>query len=144
MKLNEIRLISELQTKDQAVIMEELKKNNINLSTVYQELEMNSPYVNTHRDISVEPERIQLHSHSFYEIIFCENGNIQYLIADKRYRIHTGDIILVPPGISHGPLFYDEMKEKIEIEFVKVKGHSNDKYNDLADELAKKALDIFN
>lgn len=40
--------------------------------------------------------------------------------------------------------FYDEMKEKIEIEFVKVKGHSNDKYNDLADELAKKALDIIN
>ena len=77
----------------------------------YQELEMDSPYVNTHRDISFEPESLQLHSHSFYEIIFCESGNIQYLIADKRYRIHSGDVILVPPGISHRPLFYDEMKE---------------------------------
>ena len=56
-------------------------------------------------------EHIQLHSHSFYEIIFCESGNIQYLIADKRYRIHAGDVILVPPGISHRPLFYDELKE---------------------------------
>ncbi len=77
----------------------------------YQEQEMNSPYVNTHRDISFEPESVQLHSHAFYEIIFCECGNIQYLIADKRYRIHAGDVILVPPGISHRPLFYDEMSE---------------------------------
>lgn len=78
---------------------------------LYQELEMDSPYVDTHRDISYTPENLQLHSHSFYEILYCESGNIQYLIADKRYRIHAGDIILVPPGVSHRPLFYDEMSE---------------------------------
>lgn len=77
----------------------------------YQELEMDSPYVNTHRDISHTPEKLQLHSHSFYELLYCESGNIQYLIADKRYRIHAGDIILVPPGVSHRPLFYEEMTE---------------------------------
>lgn len=77
----------------------------------YQELEMDSPYVNTHRDISYAPENLQLHSHSFFEIIYCESGNIQYLIADKRYRIHTGDIILIPPSISHRPIFYEEMTE---------------------------------
>lgn len=77
----------------------------------YQELEMDSPYVNTHRDISYTPERLQLHSHSFYEILYCESGSIQYLIADKRYRIHAGDIVLVPPGVSHRPIFYDEMTE---------------------------------
>lgn len=78
---------------------------------LYQELEMDSPYVNTHRDVSYKPEILQLHSHSFYEIIYCESGNIQYLIADKRYKIHAGDIILVPPGVSHRPLFYDTLKE---------------------------------
>lgn len=77
----------------------------------YQEMEMDSPYVDTHRDISYEPEALQLHSHSFYEIIYCERGNIQYLIGDKRYRIHAGDIILVPPGMSHRPIFYPEMME---------------------------------
>lgn len=39
--------------------------------------------------------------------------------------------------------FYLKAAEKVEIHFVKVKGHSNDKYNDLADELAKRALGIF-
>ena len=71
----------------------------------YQELEMDSPYVNTHRDISFSPENVQLHSHSFFEIIYVENGDLQYLISDKRYQIHPGDIILLPPGISHRPLF---------------------------------------
>ena len=36
--------------------------------------------------------------------------------------------------------YYDEVTKKIKVEFVKVKGHSNDKYNDMADELAKLAL----
>lgn len=38
--------------------------------------------------------------------------------------------------------FYDEMIKRVDIKFVKVKGHSNNKYNDMADELAKKALEI--
>lgn len=35
-----------------------------------------------------------------------------------------------------------EFRKEIEINFVKVKAHSNDKYNDLADHLAKKSLGI--
>ena len=38
--------------------------------------------------------------------------------------------------------FYNQAKEKVNIHFVKVKGHSNDPYNDLADALAKKALGL--
>ena len=38
--------------------------------------------------------------------------------------------------------FIDEKRKVIEIGFVKVKGHSNDKYNDLADRLAKDACGI--
>lgn len=37
---------------------------------------------------------------------------------------------------------YDEINKQIDIEFVKVKGHSNDKYNDMADELAKLAAGV--
>lgn len=38
--------------------------------------------------------------------------------------------------------FIDHVKGKININFVKVKGHSNDTYNDMADRLAKDALGI--
>ncbi|MDE7384924.1 MAG: ribonuclease H family protein [Anaeroplasmataceae bacterium] len=38
--------------------------------------------------------------------------------------------------------FKNEVKDKIKIHFIKVKSHSNDKYNDMADKLAKSALGI--
>jgi len=38
--------------------------------------------------------------------------------------------------------YYNSLKDKVNIRFVKVKGHSNDKYNDMADMLAKKALGL--
>ena len=38
--------------------------------------------------------------------------------------------------------FSSEAKDKIDVKFVKVKSHSNDHYNDIADKLAKEALGI--
>lgn len=38
--------------------------------------------------------------------------------------------------------FYRRASEKIRIQFVKVKGHSGNKYNDLADKLAKQAAGV--
>lgn len=38
--------------------------------------------------------------------------------------------------------YYDEVKETVRIEFEKVKGHSGDKYNEMADKLAKSVLGI--
>lgn len=38
--------------------------------------------------------------------------------------------------------YYDQVKKKVSISFEKVKGHSGDKYNDLADSLAKKACGV--
>lgn len=38
--------------------------------------------------------------------------------------------------------YYNKVKKKLDVTFEKVKGHSGDKYNDLADKLAKKACGI--
>lgn len=38
--------------------------------------------------------------------------------------------------------YYDSIKGLVKVNFVKVKGHSGDKYNDMADALAKEALGI--
>ena len=46
------------------------------------------------------------------------------------------------PGTIHYKEYYDWMKQRLDIRFVKVKGHSGDKYNDMADRLAKSALGI--
>ncbi len=45
-------------------------------------------------------------------------------------------------GTREYKAFYDKISKKVEVNFVKVKGHSNDHYNDMVDELAKQAIGI--
>lgn len=91
---------------DMAALKEKCDALGINLENIYQELEMNSAYADSHRDISREAGFARLHSHSFYELIYCVRcENIQYLIGTERYRLQQGDIIWIPPGVSHCPLF---------------------------------------
>ena len=54
----------------------------------------------------------------------------------------TGEWKANKPGTIDYRDFYNSIKDKIKVNFIKVKGHSGDKYNDLADKLAKKALGI--
>lgn len=54
----------------------------------------------------------------------------------------NGDWKANKPGTIAYRDFYLKAKEKVNIEFRKVKGHSNNKYNDMVDELAKEALGI--
>ena len=77
---------------------------------IYQELEMSSDHVDTHRDSNRSNEHINLHSHTFYELIYCcTSCNAEYLISSERYRLQAGDIIFIPPGVSHRPLLPEEM-----------------------------------
>ena len=76
----------------------------------YQEMEMNSRYVNAHTDENYSGDVIQLHSHSFYEILYTRSGTIQYLLGDERYTLKEGDIVFIPPGLSHRPLISEPME----------------------------------
>ena len=78
----------------------------------YQELEMSSRNVDTHQDITISNSQVNLHSHTFYEILCCQNAsNVEYLVDAERYRLQKGDIVIIPPGISHRPLLPEQMAE---------------------------------
>ncbi len=45
-------------------------------------------------------------------MLCCRNTcGVEYLVGADRYRLQRGDIILVPPGISHRPLLPEGMTE---------------------------------
>ena len=112
MKLHEVRLISELYEKDPSVVRDELIRHGFDLSNIYQELEMSSRFVDTHMDISFGDIPVNLHSHNYYEMVYVlSNSGTQYLVGTKRYLLQRGDIILVPPGVGHKPLFPSELAE---------------------------------
>lgn len=79
---------------------------------LYQELEMESRFAETHRDTSWSNAQVSLHSHSFVEILCCANTcGAEYLVGADRYRLQKGDIVLIPAGVSHRPLLPEHMTE---------------------------------
>lgn len=54
----------------------------------------------------------------------------------------TGEWKTNKAGTKAYKAYYDAVKERLAVRFTKVKGHSGDKYNDMADRLAKNALGI--
>ena len=73
----------------------------------FNELEMTSSMIQTHKDTLIGPTP-DMHNHNFYEILCCTAGGIEYLLGDRRYHIGPGDIIFVPPGVAHCPIYPDD------------------------------------
>ena len=115
MKLGQLhRLAKEmprLQGPDlQQKMHEQLLSMGLDPGNLYQELEMTSHFVDTHQDTSYSNAPMQLHSHTFYELLYCRNScGAEYLVGSERYRLQRGDIIFVPPGVSHRPLLPEHM-----------------------------------
>lgn len=117
MKLSDIRKLtrqlsageSRAETAERNAILRSL---GYEPGSLYQELEMDSRYVDTHQDASWSNFSVNLHSHSFYEVLCCRNTcGAEYLVGAERYRLQKGDIVFVPPGISHRPLLPENMTE---------------------------------
>lgn len=93
-------------------MMEHVKILGLDTTAFHQELEMDSPYVDTYRDITYSNANVQLHSHSFFEILYCRNTcGAEYLVGSERYKLQKGDLIFVPPGISHRPILPPNMTD---------------------------------
>lgn len=116
MKLSEMRKLTHIPINPQNIsdvqdTRELLAAYGIDPAGIYQELEMDSPFVDTHGDTSTTEDTIRLHSHTFFEIIFCRSSGLEYLLGADRYRIRQGDVIFVPPGCGHRPLFLEKLVE---------------------------------
>ena len=100
-------------TEDSHILLQTwLQEMGVDPSNLYQELEMSYRFVQAHRDTSYSGSHISLHSHSFYELLCCRSScGAEYLVGTQRYRLQKGDIIFVPPGVSHRPMLPEAMDE---------------------------------
>ena len=115
MKLDDVRKLAQLDiprtAQGQQQLLEHLLNMGIDPANLYQELEMSSPHVNTHRDTTYDASTISLHSHAYAELIYCRQADgIEYLIGSSRYRLQSGDVLFVPPGVSHRPLLPEKLQ----------------------------------
>lgn len=117
MKISDIQKIVQnhpnLQTDyPEQVVQDYFQKMGLDPNDFYQELEMESRFVDTHRDVSLSKSNVQLHSHRFFEILYCRStAGVEYLVGSERYKLQKGDLVLVPPDVSHRPILPAQMHE---------------------------------
>ena len=88
------------------------EKYSLDSGNIYQELEMSSPFVDAHRDTTASNDHVSLHSHTFYEFLYCQNSvGVEYFVGTQRFKLQKGDIVYVAPGISHRPIIPYEAPE---------------------------------
>lgn len=51
---------------------------------------------------------VESHTHDYYEFYFFLQGKISLQIAERTYPLKSGDVLLIPPGISHHLINRDE------------------------------------
>ena len=136
-----ISFLRELQSKFKNPRTEEeynevlayIKDIGISLGNLYQELEMSSTYANIHKDVTYKKSNVSLHSHSFYEVLFCRAADrVKYLVGSRQYKLSAGDIIIVAPGVSHMPILPDDMQYPYERDILWINA-----------DFMKQALDLF-
>lgn len=116
-----------------AVIFRDDKE--INLSRAYKD-----PELATMRNVAGEIKGAEA------AMLYCIENNIDKLDLYYDYQgienWCTGEWKTTRQGTADYKKYYDSIKSKLDVKFIKVKGHSGDKYNDKADALAKNALGL--
>lgn len=53
-----------------------------------------------------------VHSHNHYEVIFCKsNSGTEYLVGSERFSLQFGDVLLIPPQVTHVLLVHSQSQE---------------------------------
>lgn len=110
MKIEDLQKL-ELQTSghrdtlDRASICQLLQDSRSETGEFYREMEMSSRYVDTYQNTSYSGCTEFFHSHTFYEILYCRTTcGMEYMVDSTRYLLQRGDVVLLPPGVSHRSL----------------------------------------
>lgn len=52
-------------------------------------------------------KKVDLHTHNYYEFYFFQGGHISIQIDKVVYDVTPGDIVIVPPHVSHKPIIHN-------------------------------------
>ncbi len=88
-----------------AFVKKKLQEMGLTLTDLFQRLEMLNNHVDAFRDEGFANISTPVHSHSFWEIVYCQsNCGAEYFLGTTCFQLQRGDIVLIPPGASHASL----------------------------------------
>lgn len=47
----------------------------------------------------------RIHYHDIWEVYYLTGGSCRYFIGNKTYRLDTGDLVVIPPGVIHRVIY---------------------------------------
>ena len=52
----------------------------------------------------INGKNVQIHHHDFYELYFFLSGDVTYLVEGQKYKLNSGDLLLINPMELHQPI----------------------------------------
>ena len=52
-------------------------------------------------DVKPRAEFMSTHAHNVYELIYVINGDLTHTVEDKKYKLYSGDLVLIRPNTYH-------------------------------------------
>lgn len=74
----------------------------------------NNLMISHNKDIYTK--EILFHSHDYYEIYFFADGSVKYYVENESYELKKGDVLIIPPGKLHRPVFEKNIPKNIPYE----------------------------
>ena len=74
-------------------------------------------YIEVNRSSYSREGYLKSHFHEAYEIYCLACGSVRYIIGDKIYDLHPGDVALIPKGVIHNTAYRAERTERMLINF---------------------------
>ena len=63
--------------------------------------------------VNIGKRTIRNHSHDTYEIYYITKGNCCYFIKNKTFHLAPGDIIIIPPGVTHNTEYHNTVHSRM-------------------------------
>lgn len=68
--------------------------------------EMRAPQLEIRYCLDEDSPTVDIHAHTHYELyLFCEGDLERYVVGSRSYRLQRGDLLLIPPMVTHHPIF---------------------------------------
>ena len=80
-----------------------MKKREVNILNNDQEYSYKSKELYFKHSVTEDPacDSFYMHTHSMYELLYFVSGDATFVIEDKRYKLNTGDLVLIRPMKYH-------------------------------------------
>lgn len=96
-------------------------------------------YISMYTAYKDENTMSSIHYHNGYELFFVTQGNMEFLINDKHYKLEKRSVLLIPPYMTHRSI-YSKCEETYRAELIVLPTYLNDNISEKLEQFSAPTL----